>query len=117
MWRMAKVFTVCTLLLLLVSCEKPIYELAYEDYGIIVDKYYRAMWLQPVITGKTTTFINHPEISKICIEYKGNRIWIEDDNVYDEYKDKINEEVKINVIEREYKGGKVKYNIESIIQK
>ena len=52
------------LAVVLVACSEP----KVVDRGVILRHDHDPMWMQPVSTGKTTTFIVHPERWHLCYE-------------------------------------------------
>ena len=105
---------IATTIFSLVGCAECI-NTEYENVEVnIIDEYYRAMWLQPVIAGKVTTIITHPAQYNITVEYKGVEYTISDSDTYNRYKDKV-EQTAIGTLEvRTYNDGSVKYDIISL---
>ena len=102
---------VICLMILLVGCAECI-DTKYENVEVnIVNKHYRAMWMQPIRSGKVTTFITHPARYEIIIEYKGTEYTIDDSDTYDKYKDKVGKTVIGTLETRTYDDGTVKYDI------
>ena len=87
----------------------------YENVEVnIVDEYYRAMWLQPVVAGKVTTIITHPAQYNITVEYNGIEYSINDSYTYKKYEDKVGQ-TAIGTLEIcTYDDGSVKYDIISL---
>ena len=103
-----------TLVFSLVGCAKCICT-EYENVEVtIVDKYYRAMWIQPVRTGKVTTFITHPARYEITVEYNDIEYTISGSDTYDKYKDKIGQIIIGELEIKTYDDGTVKYNVISL---
>ena len=112
-----KILTLLLLVVLvfnLIGCAKCI-NTEYENVEVtIVDKYHRAMWMQPVRAGKVTTFITHPAVWRITVEYNGVEYTVNGSDTYNKYKDKIGQiavgQFEINT----YDDGTVKYDIVSL---
>ena len=112
-----RIFTLLLLVVLIfsfVGCEKCV-STEYENVEVtIVDKYHRAMWIQPISTGKTITMITHPPEYRITVEYNGIKYTISGSDTYNKYKDKIGR-TTIGTLEiRTYDDGTVKYNVVSL---
>ena len=87
----------------------------YENVEVkIVDKYHRPMWMQPIRSGKVTTFITHPAVWRITVEYEGVEYSINGNNTYNKYKDKIGETTVGTLEIKTYDNGTVKYDIISL---
>ena len=112
-----RIFALLLLIVLifsLVGCAKCI-STEYENVEVtIVDKYYSAMWLQPMIVGNVTTFITHPAVWKITVEYNGVEYTIEDENTYNKYKGKIGQTTIGELEIKTYDDGTVEYDIVSL---
>ena len=106
--------SVIILSLNLVGCAKCV-NTEYENVDvIIVDEYYRGTWLQPVWTGKFTSFITHPVQYKITVNYNGVDYVINDSLTYEKYKDQIGQTVVGRLEIKTYDDGTVNYNILSL---
>ena len=110
MKKISLVMIMC-LIISLTGCAKVI-NTEYKNVEVhIVDKYYRGMWMQPVRSGKITTFVTHPAVYNITVEYNNAEYTINDSNIYDRYKDKIGHTTVGTLETRTYDDGTVKYNI------
>ena len=112
--RIFAIFLLIVLIFSLIGCAKCI-GTEYKNVEVtIVDEYHRAEWLQPMIVDKVTTFITHPAVWKITVEYNGAKYTIDDKDTYNKYKDKI-EQTTIGELEiKTYDDGTVEYNIVSL---
>ena len=112
-----RVFTPLLLVVLIFSlagCAKCI-SIEYENVEVsIVDKYHSAMWMQPIHTGKVTTFITHPAIWEITVEYDGVEYTVSGSDTYKNYKDKIGQTTTGELEIKTYDDGTVKYDIVSL---
>lgn len=98
----------------LVGCAKLV-STEYENVEVtIVDEYHRAMWLQPVIAGKVTTYITHPAVWEIIVEYNDVEYTIDDEDTYNKYKDKIGQTTIGELEIKTYDDGTVRNNIVSL---
>ena len=98
----------------LVGCAECI-STEYENVEVnIIDEYYRAMWLQPVVAGKVTTVITHPAQYSITVEYNGIEYSINDSYTYKKYEDKVGQTAIGTLEVRTYDDGSVKYDIISL---
>ena len=78
---------------------------------IIVDKYYREMYMTPVFSGNTLTMITHPAVYRVTVEYNGIEYTIIGSDTYNKYKEKIGQ-TAIGTLEiRTYDDGTVKYDL------
>ena len=98
----------------LVGCTKLVSTECENVEVSIVDKYYRGMYLTPVFNGKTTTFITHPAVYRITVEYNGVEYTISSSDTYNKYKEKVGQ-TAIGTLEiRTYDDGSVKYDITAL---
>lgn len=110
---------VCFLLMLsltlgLIGCAKVV-SVTKEDVLVnIVDEHYKHMYMQPIHTGKVTTFITHPAQYKITVEYSGKQFVIDDKDTYDKYKDRVGEVITGTLETTTYDNGKKWYDIVSL---
>lgn len=110
---------VCFLLMLsltlgLIGCAKVV-SVTKEDVLVsIVDEHYRHTYMQPIHTGKVTTYITQPAQYKIIVEYGGKQFVIDDRDTYDKYKDHVGEVTTGTLETTTYDNGKVWYDIVSL---
>ena len=84
----------------------------YETVQVtIVDKHHRGSYITPIHTGKVTTFVTHPAVWRITVEYEGVEYSISGHDTYDQYKDMIGETISATLEIRRYDDGTVKYDI------
>ena len=96
------------------SCLKCI-STEYKNIEVtIVDKHHRGMWMQPIRSGKVTTYITHPSVWKIAVRYNGIEYTIDDVQTYNKYADKIGQTAIGKLEIKTYADGGVKYNIISL---
>lgn len=112
-----RIFTILLLPVLLfglVGCAECI-STEYKDVEVtIVDEYHCGMWLQPVPAGKVITFITHPEVWRITVEYNDIEYTISGKYTYDRYKNKIGQTTIGELEIKTYDNGTVKYDIVSL---
>lgn len=112
--RILTLLLLAILIFSFVGCAKCI-SAEYNDVEvIIVDKYHRAMWTQPVFTGKVRTFITHPAVWHITVEYNGVEYTINGSNTYNKYKDKVGQTTNGKLEIKTYDDGTVRFNIISL---
>lgn len=112
--RILAIFLLIILIFGLAGCAECI-STEYEHVEVtVVDKYHRGMWMQHVRCGKTTTYITHPEIWQITVEYNGVQYTFSGSDTYNKYKDKIGQTTTGKLETRTYDDGTVKYNIVSL---
>ena len=112
--RILALLLLAALLCCLVGCAECI-STEYENVEVVVvDEYYRGAWLQPVMINGKTTFIHHPAVYQITVEYNGAKHTVSGSNTYNKYKDKIGQTVIGTVEIKTYDDGTVKYNIVSL---
>ena len=98
----------------LTACAKCI-SVTYEEVEVtVVNKYHRDMWLQPIRINNHTSFITHPEVWEITIDYNGVEYVINGSDTYNKYEDKIGQIVVGKLEIRTYEDGNVKYKIVSL---
>lgn len=98
----------------LVGCAKCICTEHESVEVVIVDKYHRGMWMQPIRAGKVTTFITHPVVWRITVEYNGVEYTVSGSDTYDKYKDKIGQTTIGELEIKTYDNGTVEYDIVSL---
>ena len=112
-----KIFTILLLTILgfnLVGCAKCI-NTEYSNVEVtIVDKYHHGMWMQPMHVGKVTTYVTHPSVWRIIVEYNGVKYTIDNSDTYKKYKDKIGQKTIGKLEIDTYDDGTVTYNIVSL---
>lgn len=112
--RMLVLLLLAVFLFNLVGCAKCI-STEYESVEVvIVDKYHRAMWMQPIRAGKVTTMVTHPAVWRITVEYNGVKYTVNGRDAYNKYKDKIGQTTIGELEIRTYDDGTVKYDIVSL---
>lgn len=98
----------------LCGCAKCISTEITEAEVKITDEYHRGMYMTPIRSGKATTFVTHPAVYKITVEYNGNEYTISGSDTYNSYKDKVGE-TAIGMLEtKTYDDGSVRYDIISL---
>lgn len=105
-------FLIIVMMFSLIGCAK-LLSTTYEEVEVtITDEYYRSSYVTPVMaSGKVTTFISHPAIYRIIVEYNDVEYTISDRDTYKKYKDKIGQTTIGTLSIRIYDDGNIKYNI------
>ena len=98
----------------LVGCAKCISTEHESVEVVIVDKYHRGMWMQPIHAGKVTTFITHHAVWRITVEYNGVKYYVNGNDTYNKYKDKIGQTTIGELEIKTYDDGTVEYDIVSL---
>lgn len=112
--RILALLLLTILIFSLVGCAKCI-STEYQDVEVVViDAFHRAMWIQPVWTGKMMMAITHPAVYQITVKYNGVEYTIGSSDTYNKYKDKIGKTVIGKLEIKTYDDGTVKYNIVSL---
>ena len=115
--KKALIFILITVLVTLTGCAKVI-NTEYKEVDIkITDRYYRAPYVTPVRSGKVTTFITHPAIYRIYVEYKGVKYTLSGSSIYHKYKNKIGQTVKGKLKIYTYDDNTIEYKIIEILEK
>lgn len=110
---MKKRKAICILLvmLLLTGCAKCLTTTQSTVEVEITDAYYRGAWIQPILCGKTRSFITHPAVYHITVEYDEIEYTISGSETYYKYKDCVGERVNATLEIREYDNGTVRREI------
>ena len=112
MKKFLSIMIIITLLIIpLCGCKKLISKEYKEVEVVVIDKYYRAMYITPMKVGKVTMMQTHPAKYRITVKYNDVKYTLNGKKTYDKYKDKVGETV-IGVLEiRTYDDGTIKYDI------
>lgn len=101
-------------ILTLAGCAKCVNTEYKEVEVLIIDEYHSYMWMQPIKCGSSTTYITHPANYDITVEYSGNEYTIDNEDIYNQFKDKLGKNA-IGVLEiKTYDDGSVRKNIIAI---
>lgn len=98
----------------LCGCAKCINAETTEVEVKITDEYHRWSYMTPIKARKVTTFITHPAVYRITVQYNGNEYTINGKDTYDLYKDKIGETATGILETKTYDDESMKYNIISL---
>lgn len=112
--RILSILLLIVLICSFAGCAKCI-STEYDNVEVaIANKYYRPMWMQPIRVNKITTFITHPAVYHIIVDYNGIEYTISGSDTYDKYKDKIGQIIIGKLEIKTYDDGAVKYSIVSL---
>lgn len=81
----------------------------------ITNTYHKPSWLQPIHSGKITTYITHPAKNIVVVEYDNMEFVIDDYDCYDYCEDKIGQSVQVILEKRIYEKGNIRQNITGIM--
>lgn len=113
--KIGKVISVSILLLFtvifLTSCSKIVNEEYVDVEATITDTYYRPSYITPMIAGKVTTFVTHPAVHSVTVEYEGVEYRISGSSFYDEHKDDVGKSVKVVCHKIHYDDGSIRQTI------
>lgn len=111
MKKIISILAIVCLMLSLVGCAKVI-NTEYQEVEVkIVDSYHRGAWMQPVRAGKVTTFVTHPAVYKITVEYNGVEYSVRGSDTYNKYKKCIGSTTTGTLEINTYDDGTIKYDI------
>ena len=102
---------------LLTGCSKLVSTETKNVEVTITDTYHKASWMQPVSTGKFTTWITHPAVWRVYVEYDGAEYTIDGADTYKLFEDKIGQTVTGILEIRKYDDGTSKYDIVRLVKK
>lgn len=107
--KMICVLVICILLISLVPNFVESIGLQNTEYQevevTIVDEHYQAHRVIPVHAGKVTTMITHPARCEIIVDYNGKEYVINDENTYNQYKERIGETTTGTLQVKTYQNG------------
>ena len=111
------IFMLIAVLVTLTGCAKVI-STEYNEVDVkITDIYYRAAYVTPLRVGKVTTFITHPAIYQIYVEYEGVEYTLSGSGIYNKYKNRIGQTVKGKLKIDIYDDNTIKYKSIGILEK
>ena len=112
--RILTLLLLATLVFNFVGCAKCI-NTEYKDVEvIIVNKYYKGSWLQPIMINGKTRLIPHSATYRIIVEYDGALHIVSGINTYNKYKDKIGQTAIGKLKIETYNNGTIKYHLVSL---
>ena len=112
--RILALLLLVVLIFSFVGCAKCI-DTKYENVEVtIVDKYHRGAWTQPIRSGKVTTYVTHPAVWHITVEYNGVEYTVSGSDTYHKYENKIGQTTIAKLEIKTYDDGTVKYDIVSL---
>ena len=105
MKKIASIVLITVMLFCFAGCAKLINTETQEVEATVTDVYYKGAWVQPISTGKTTTWITHPAKYIVTFTYENVTLTANSKRLYDYYKDKIGATVKCDLIIEYYDDG------------
>lgn len=74
--------TILIALILLTGCAKVVDTTEEDITATIVSTHHASSWLQPIRTGKVTTYISHSATWETTVEYNGKEYIIDNEDMY-----------------------------------
>lgn len=111
-----KIFILLILSMSFVGCNFPkvIETQEFQDKATIVSTNYSSYWMEPIIVGDITTFINHEEENEVIIEYMGKRYTIDDRDFYNLCQNNDGKSVWMNIRKTTYDNGTIRHLLSPI---
>ena len=84
------IITICLIslsLMIFTGCRKEVSRETIDIKATIVSTEHKAMWIQPIHSGKVTTFITHPERNEVELKYENVSQTINNKDLYTICKD------------------------------
>ena len=99
-------------LLTLCGCTKVVSSSSENVNATIVSTHHKGMWLQPVLAGKVTTFINHPEKNEVTVQYNDIVMTFNDKEFYNKCVGHDGEKVECILVTVKYDNDTEKSHLE-----
>lgn len=106
---MAGIMAFCTVFCM-VGCKKVINEHSETVVAIVVDKYHRGTWVQPIVVGKVVSTIVHPAVWKTTFRYQDYEVKVSDSEVYGQYE--VGDTAECELITYYYDDGSIEIKLE-----
>ena len=81
---MAGIIAFCSIFCM-TGCKEVVDKESITVEAIVVDKYHRGYWVQPIMVGKVITVITHPAVWKTIFHYQGYEAEVSGSEVYGQY--------------------------------
>lgn len=78
----------------------------------VVDVYYRGAYTQILPTGKSCMIVHHPAQYFVTLQYEDYKIRVNNEGLYNRYKDNIGGQVECNLVTRYYDNDTTKTTLE-----
>lgn len=112
--KLRLIFCCLLLSISLAGCREVVNNETREVDVKIVDSQYEKSWLQTIPSGKSVIVIRHSATYEIKVEYEGVTYTIDNENIYELFKDEVGK-TATGVLEIDYyDDGTVKYDINEI---
>lgn len=105
MKKIISITLIVAILLCLAGCTELVRTETQEVEATITDVHYNGAWTQIISTGKTTITILHPARYEIIFTYNNIILTVNDEEIYNRYKDKIGDPVVCILITEYYDNG------------
>ena len=84
----------------------------FTDKVKIVDTYYQCSYIQPFFAGgKVRTFIIHPAVYQVKVEYRNKEFTFSDSKLFHKYKNSIGKEIKATIQQNIYDDNTIEYEV------
>lgn len=110
MWKKIILGIIVTGTMFMIGCAKETSREAIQLEVVIKDTIYRGGWSQPMIVGKTTTFIHHPTEYNVYLLIEGNEKKYDDSSMYEYCRDKVGQTVNAEFVKIYYDDNSVRYD-------
>ena len=111
MKKIISVLLITVMLLYLVSCAELISTETQEVEATVTDVDYKSAWTSMIMSGKVMIPVTHPAKYKVTITYQNATLTVDDEELYDYYKDNIGATVKCDLITEYYDDGTVRQTL------
>lgn len=103
---------IATMLLCLISCTELINTDTQEVDATVTDVYYKDAWTQMMWIGKVMVPIRHDAKYEVTFTYKNVTLTVDDEDIYNRYKDNIGTTVKCVLITKYYDDGTIRQELQ-----
>lgn len=116
MKKLNRIFKSCVVIILISVClggckTEPIETITFTDNVKIVDTYQQDSYLQPVLVGKMITYITHPAVYQVKVEYNNEKFIFDDFKLYNKYKDEVGKEINATIQQTMYEDNTKEYEV------
>ena len=87
------------------GCKKAVHAETTVVKATVVDTYHKSAWMQSVYNGKGFTYIRHPAKYNVTLQYEDYEVTVNNQKLYNQYKDNIGAIVECNLVTTYYDDG------------